>query len=57
VLCHGSPAEVLSNPAARKYYFGDTPALGIGRPLGGSRDGGGGSGAPDRPKKPRRRTA
>lgn len=56
VLCHGSPDEVLSNPAARKYYFGDTPALGVGRPLGSPRDGGGPN-SPDRPKKPRRRTA
>ena len=23
VLCHGQPAEVLSNPEARKYYFGE----------------------------------
>lgn len=23
VLCHGRPAEVLSNPEAREYYFGD----------------------------------
>jgi len=23
VLCHGRPDEVLSNPEARKYYFGD----------------------------------
>lgn len=23
VLCHGSPQEVLANPEARKYYFGD----------------------------------
>ncbi|MCA9262949.1 MAG: LPS export ABC transporter ATP-binding protein [Planctomycetales bacterium] len=23
VLCHGSPAEVTSNPEARKFYFGD----------------------------------
>lgn len=23
VLCHGSPAEVTSNPEARKYYFGE----------------------------------
>jgi lipopolysaccharide export system ATP-binding protein len=23
VLCHGRPAEVLSNPDARKYYFGE----------------------------------
>ena len=23
VLCHGSPDEVLSNPEARKYYFGE----------------------------------
>ena len=57
VLCHGSPDEVLSNPAARKYYFGDTPALGVGRPMGGPRDGGGGPHSPNRPTKPRRRTA
>ncbi len=24
VLCHGSPAEVTSNPEAREYYFGDS---------------------------------
>ena len=24
VLCHGTPAEVTSNPEARKYYFGDS---------------------------------
>jgi hypothetical protein len=23
VLCHGSREEVLSNPEARKYYFGE----------------------------------
>ena len=23
VLCHGTPDEVISNPEARKYYFGD----------------------------------
>jgi len=23
VLCHGRPSEVLSNPDARKYYFGE----------------------------------
>ena len=23
VLCHGPPDEVLSNPEARKYYFGE----------------------------------
>jgi lipopolysaccharide export system ATP-binding protein len=27
VLCHGTPEEVLNNEDARKYYFGDTPAL------------------------------
>ena len=27
VLCHGTPEEVLSNPEARKYYFGDSPAM------------------------------
>jgi lipopolysaccharide export system ATP-binding protein len=26
VLCHGNRNEVLNNPEARKYYFGDTPA-------------------------------
>ena len=23
VLCHGTPREVLNNPEARKYYFGE----------------------------------
>jgi lipopolysaccharide export system ATP-binding protein len=23
VLCHGQPDEVLANPEARKYYFGE----------------------------------
>ena len=23
VLCHGRPREVLNNPEARKYYFGE----------------------------------
>ena len=27
VLCHGSADEVLNNPEARKYYFGDGPGL------------------------------
>ena len=27
VLCHGSAEEVLANPEARKYYFGDGPGL------------------------------
>lgn len=27
VLCHGSPDEVLDNPEARKYYFGDDMKL------------------------------
>jgi lipopolysaccharide export system ATP-binding protein len=27
VLCHGTADEVLSNPDARKYYFGDGPQL------------------------------
>jgi lipopolysaccharide export system ATP-binding protein len=27
VLCHGSPDEVLDNPEARKYYFGDEMKL------------------------------
>jgi lipopolysaccharide export system ATP-binding protein len=25
VLCHGSAEEVLNNPDARKYYFGEGP--------------------------------
>jgi lipopolysaccharide export system ATP-binding protein len=28
VLCHGRPREVLQNPEARKYYFGDGMDLG-----------------------------
>jgi lipopolysaccharide export system ATP-binding protein len=28
VLCHGRPREVLNNPEARKYYFGDGMDLG-----------------------------
>jgi lipopolysaccharide export system ATP-binding protein len=28
VLCHGSPQEVLDNPDARKYYFGEDMNLG-----------------------------
>ncbi|MFZ5832522.1 MAG: LPS export ABC transporter ATP-binding protein [Planctomycetota bacterium] len=28
VLCHGSPAEVLANPEARKHYFGEDMELG-----------------------------
>lgn len=28
VLCHGSPNDVLSNPDARRYYFGDDMTLG-----------------------------
>jgi lipopolysaccharide export system ATP-binding protein len=27
VLCHGTPDEVLNNPEARKYYFGEGAAL------------------------------
>ncbi|HEX3869199.1 MAG TPA: LPS export ABC transporter ATP-binding protein [Pirellulales bacterium] len=29
VLCHGSPNEVLQNPEARKYYFGEGMDLGV----------------------------
>lgn len=32
VLCHGRPDEVLRNPEARKYYFGEGMDLGV-RPL------------------------
>lgn len=32
VLCHGKPDEVLSNPEARKYYFGEGMDIGLGRP-------------------------
>lgn len=28
VLCHGAPEEVLANPEARKYYFGEGIGLG-----------------------------
>ncbi len=28
VLCHGTPAEVLAHPEARKYYFGEGMELG-----------------------------
>ena len=28
VLCHGTPAEVLANPEARKYYFGEDIDIG-----------------------------
>ncbi len=28
VLCHGSPTEVLSNPEAREYYFGEDIEIG-----------------------------
>ena len=27
VLCHGAPDEVLANPEARKYYFGEDPGM------------------------------
>ena len=30
VLCHGTPDEVLANPEARKYYFGEDMDLGRG---------------------------
>jgi lipopolysaccharide export system ATP-binding protein len=29
VLCHGRPREVLSNPEARKYYFGEGIDMGL----------------------------
>jgi len=29
VLCHGKPNEVLQNPEARKYYFGEGMDLGV----------------------------
>lgn len=32
VLCHGLPEEVLNNPEARKYYFGEGMDIGISRP-------------------------
>ena len=28
MLCHGTPDEVLANPEARKYYFGEGMDLG-----------------------------
>jgi lipopolysaccharide export system ATP-binding protein len=30
VLCHGRPREVLQNPEARKYYFGEGMDMGLG---------------------------
>jgi lipopolysaccharide export system ATP-binding protein len=30
VLCHGRPREVLTNPEARKYYFGEGMQVGLG---------------------------
>jgi lipopolysaccharide export system ATP-binding protein len=30
VLCHGQPREVLQNPEARKYYFGEGMDMGLG---------------------------
>jgi lipopolysaccharide export system ATP-binding protein len=34
VLCHGRPEEVLRNPEARKYYFGEGMDLSVkGRPM------------------------
>jgi lipopolysaccharide export system ATP-binding protein len=30
VLCHGRPREVLNNPEARKYYFGEGMQVGLG---------------------------
>jgi lipopolysaccharide export system ATP-binding protein len=30
VLCHGRPHEVLANPEAKKYYFGDSMDIGNG---------------------------
>ncbi len=33
VLCHGSPAEVVENPEARKYYFGDSIQVGDVSPI------------------------
>jgi hypothetical protein len=29
VLCHGTPQEVLRNPEARKYYFGEGMELAV----------------------------
>ena len=29
VLCHGRPDEVVQNPEARKYYFGEGMELGL----------------------------
>jgi len=31
VLCHGTPDQVLANPEARKYYFGEDMDIGIAR--------------------------
>ena len=39
VLCHGEPEQVLSNPEARKYYFGEGMDLGPMRPAMARRGG------------------
>ena len=33
VICHGTPDEVLNNPEAREYYFGENMDLGLRNPL------------------------
>ncbi|MCL2742931.1 MAG: LPS export ABC transporter ATP-binding protein [Planctomycetaceae bacterium] len=35
VLCHGTPAEVLTNPEARQVYFGENVSIGQIQPQGG----------------------
>ena len=37
VLCHGRPDEVLRNPEARKYYFGEGMDLAVRRTRAGGR--------------------
>lgn len=51
VLCHGTPSEVISNPQARKYYFGESMQL-VGTPTPTPA---GSIPAPHIPLKPRRK--
>jgi lipopolysaccharide export system ATP-binding protein len=51
VLCHGTPAQVTSNPEARKHYFGEGIQL-----TGGSNNPGLAAATPHSAIKPRRST-
>ena len=50
VLCHGSPDEVIANPEARQYYFGDSMDLVSGKGTNSPRP------LPSASRRPRQRT-